>query len=398
MRERKNIQVEFISLIMGSGKTTVTIKEFNRLKDEKFLYVTPYLDEVDRIKKECVNFVSPSDTYGTKSMNLDALVSSGKRIATTHQLFTKLNKEDYSMFSDYTLVLDEVIAGVEPVGVSKSEVDRFIRDAGKGETIIINDDNSIEWIDDDYDGEFNDFKDDVKKGGVILVNNSAFVKEFPFHIFESFKKTSILTFFAEASTLFHYFLCKGVLPKIIFQHPSTEALRIAEFKKLITVYQGKHNFTSKGAKKGFALSKGWYTKATNDQLLNIENKCRSFFYHIKTPKEFNLFSTFKDYENRINTQRKLPEHLAITTRSTNEFKNNIALSYTVNRYISPVIKNYFIQKGVDFNEDLWSLSELLQVVWRLRIREGKQIYLHIPSKRMRDLFTNWLDGKQFKKT
>jgi len=386
--KKDRIEVEFITLIMGSGKTSVTIKEFNRLPDEKFLYVTPFIKETERITNECINFVYPTDAAGTKSMSFDKLVSSGKRIATTHELFLGLNKEDYSMFADYTLILDEVIAGVEDLKITKKDVGYLLDNPS---LVKFNDDNSVKWVDADYDGRFNDLKESVEKGGVVLVNNSAVAKEFPIEIFESFKKASVMTYHAEASLLYHYFLGKGIIPRIVYRDSKVEAQRITEFKKLITVYQGKHIY--KRIKP--TLSVSWYEKATTGQLNNIENKVRGFFNSIDVPKELTLFSTFADYEEKINVQRHLPEHIAHNTRATNEYREYIALSYTVNRRINPVIDRYFKQNGVViFNEDAWSLSELIQVIWRLRIREDKPIYVQILSKRMRDLFMDWLDNKR----
>ena len=44
------------------------------------------------------------------------------------------------------------------------------------------------------------------------------------------------------------------------------------------------------------------------------------------------------------------------------------------------------------NEDLWSLGELIQLIWRGCIRKDKPMNVYIPSKRMRSLLINWLNG------
>lgn len=43
-------------------------------------------------------------------------------------------------------------------------------------------------------------------------------------------------------------------------------------------------------------------------------------------------------------------------------------------------------------EDDYALSEMIQWVWRSAIRDGKEIWVYIPSRRMRELFQNWLNG------
>ena len=43
------------------------------------------------------------------------------------------------------------------------------------------------------------------------------------------------------------------------------------------------------------------------------------------------------------------------------------------------------------DQDGYALSEMLQWIWRSAIRDGKEINLYIPSKRMRTLLTDWID-------
>ena len=59
-------------------------------------------------------------------------------------------------------------------------------------------------------------------------------------------------------------------------------------------------------------------------------------------------------------------------------------------FLFPPIKRYFAENGIEADEGLFSLSEMVQWVWRSRIREGKPITLYVPSERMRGLFLDWL--------
>ena len=52
----KNPDVLIVDGIMGCGKTSAMINYINNAPDNvRFLYITPYLTEVERIKKECKN-------------------------------------------------------------------------------------------------------------------------------------------------------------------------------------------------------------------------------------------------------------------------------------------------------------------------------------------------------
>ena len=77
------------------------------------------------------------------------------------------------------------------------------------------------------------------------------------------------------------------------------------------------------------------------------------------------------------------------------FSTRNILIYLVDRYINPVLKNFINSKcqkmNIEFDENLYSLSELIQWIWRSQIRNSKPIYLYIASLRMFNLFNDWLN-------
>ena len=79
-------------------------------------------------------------------------------------------------------------------------------------------------------------------------------------------------------------------------------------------------------------------------------------------------------------------------RATNAYRRRDCLAYCVNIYYTPLQKNYFQEQGVEVREDMYALSEMIQWVWRSAIRDGMDIWIYIPSRRMRELFQNWLDS------
>ena len=83
-------------------------------------------------------------------------------------------------------------------------------------------------------------------------------------------------------------------------------------------------------------------------------------------------------------------------RASNEYRERTAVAYLVNKYFNPVIKNFFISKGIQVDEDGYALSEMLQFLWRSGIRDGKRITVYIPSKRMRNLLKKWIEEQKYK--
>ena len=71
---------------MGSGKTSAMLHKIKRDYGLRFIYVTPYLDEIDRIIDATQNFVQPKDIGNGKLDALHNLLVEGRNIATTHAL------------------------------------------------------------------------------------------------------------------------------------------------------------------------------------------------------------------------------------------------------------------------------------------------------------------------
>lgn len=59
--------------------------------------------------------------------------------------------------------------------------------------------------------------------------------------------------------------------------------------------------------------------------------------------------------------------------------------------MSPDIKQFVEHYRIEFDDDLFSLSALLQWIWRSRIRDGEPINIFIPSERMRNLLITWIE-------
>jgi hypothetical protein len=74
--------------------------------------------------------------------------------------------------------------------------------------------------------------------------------------------------------------------------------------------------------------------------------------------------------------------------------NTSHLAYIYNSYIHPEPYKYLLDRGTEFapDQDRYPLSELLQWVYRSRVRNNEPINLYIPSSRMRGLLLDWMSG------
>jgi hypothetical protein len=110
----------------------------------------------------------------------------------------------------------------------------------------------------------------------------------------------------------------------------------------------------------------------------------------KSKSQENMWTTYKEFQKSLKGKGYTKGFVPCNSRATNEYKGKKALAYIANRFTNPCIKQFFNANGVEIDEDKIALSELVQWIFRSAIRDGKEVYLYIPSKRMRSLLQNWL--------
>ncbi|MDD6144652.1 MAG: hypothetical protein PUD16_14335 [bacterium] len=192
--------IKIIDSIMGSGKTTWAISYMNAHPEERFLYVTPYLAEAERIQTACpaLDFVQPTEEI-SKSASLNMLMQDGRNIAITHELFSRMQMPptiqktitDYG----YTLILDEVLEVLMPIPVSKQDT-KMIFDTEK---IAVDEEGQVTWLDRDYKGEFVHLKRRADSHTLQWYKESIFLWSFPVKILKAFSNVFVLTFLFSGS-------------------------------------------------------------------------------------------------------------------------------------------------------------------------------------------------------
>lgn len=397
--------VKVCDVIMGAGKTESAITQMKQDKENRYIFITPYLEEVKRIKSSCSerHFKDPqSKSEGGKLENLHYLLSAKHNIASTHALFEAYNEETIGLIRDgeYKLVLDEVFQAVQIIKISPKDLQILKKDM-----IEVGEDYRVRWIKDDYDGRFNDWRDMCLTGNVLLYNDCLLLWEFPIEVFQAFKEIIILTYMFDSQVQKYYFDVNGVevqyigtihengvyhfsdtpmLPEYVKDLPAK--IHIVDDDKLNKIGDGRSS-----------LSSTWYGKARGAKgqphIKQLRNNLANLFKHkYNSASNRNLWTVFKDYQNLLKGKGYTKGFLSCNIRATNAYRNRDCLAYCVNVYYNPLLKNYFQEHGIEVYEDDYALSEMIQWVWRSAIRDGKEIWAYIPSRRMRELFQNWLNG------
>ena len=392
--------IYFCDEVMGSGKTTAAIKAINAAPaEQKFMFVTPYLSEVARIKEGCAEkeFCEPVEGFDCKTADLERLIDVQANIVTTHALFTMMPLEYLEKIREtgYVLFLDEALEPMEPL----TGIDPLDAEYATDKLIKINEDSSVEWIaSEKYHGPFTFLRNMCDKGylrGAVSEEGAAcFVHILPTAYFTSFEDVVIMTYLFSGQILKNYLNIEKLPYRRLFLNyeeqmfaSKREGTFRRDYRQLITILDNPR-MNAIGDKKT-ALSHSWY--ARND-LKQVSNNLNNFFKNMmKSPANSRLWTVFADCKEEVGGSRYSKSFLACNTRATNEYKDRTVLAYLVNRYRNPFFVRYFRYYGVETNNDIFALSEMLQWLWRSALRDGKHIILYIPSKRMRDLLKAWLD-------
>ena len=145
-------KITVIDSIMGSGKTSWAIQYMkNAPAYQKFLYITPFRDEVERVITSVGrDFKQPltDDKNDTKLEDIKRLISDGENIVSTHSLFRSIDNEvsDLLDMENYTLILDEVMDVIEQVEISKDDL-KMLSDNG---VIEVDSRGLVHWKQSDY--------------------------------------------------------------------------------------------------------------------------------------------------------------------------------------------------------------------------------------------------------
>lgn len=388
--------VTIIDSPCGRGKTTYAIKYINERPTDNFVYITPFLKEVERVIEQTnKRFVQPANVGNGKYESLVNLFNNNKDIVSTHSLFSKCSQsvaENIKM-GHYTLILDEVMSVVEVLNLKKSDIPTML----DAELVRIDEKtNKLIWLKSDYDGAYNEIKERCENNNIYVVSGVAIIWTFPVEIFEAFDNVIICTYMFDCQLQKYYYdmynvpytkksIVDGELVDYIEQKDNLDKLHILENNKINHVGDGKYD-----------LSKSWYEKHKGN-LKVLQNNIYNYIRHSaptlscsKVKSKDVIWTTFKDYKTKLSGKGYANAFIPCNSRATNEYMNSFVVVYPINIFVNPIVKQFFTNNGVEIDEDNYALSELIQFIYRSRIRQNEHIFCYIPSLRMRSLLYNYM--------
>lgn len=403
-----DLLVKVCDAIMGTGKSSAAITYMNEHPDKKFIYITPYLEEATRIATSCnkIQFFEPqkkTEFSGSKTLHTVDLVQRGENIATTHQAFRFYPQELLELVKEkhYVLIIDENVDVLETLDEDPSDIQMAI-DAG----YIQESRNGVyHLVKDVYAGKTHrDLFRILRTRDLIKVEGekkeSFFYWQLPPELITSFDEVFILTYLFNGQSLHHFLEMYEIPYEFIGIEKVDGIFRFSETSNYVPEYVSSlrdmihiidKDKLNKIGDDNFALSLSWFGKEQSD-IAKLKNNVYNFFRHLcSSDTEERMWSTYADAEYKLRGKGYSNGFIPFNKKATNSFRNKTAAAYCVNIFMNVGQKLFYQGNGVEVNEDDYALSIMVQWIWRSAIRDGKEIWIYIPSKRMRDLLINWIE-------
>ena len=395
----------------GSGKTSKMIRTLK--PDKLYLIVVSLLTEVKRVLEGTshLDFAEPVKTtkeLGTKRAALLELIVQEKSIVTTHQLYSDIGYLAAQGFlKNYNVIIDEVPGVINVVkSLSRRSVDEFYIDTGYLDvsvdgmcTVTPKWDSLIDVVSDTIDSRI---KQHAQAHNLFVCKQGTFITALPKVLFSECASMEVLTYKSKGSYFLKY-LEKMDLPYQLeiddeleadFKEKSQTLITFADTKALEEVNftytkQTKYSEKSKETKVVRSGLKNWRARHVKDvPLENIMVTCAEANWRDS--------KAFKSGKLKLRGFAKTTglgkvNWVANQTRGTNDYSHCSHLVYLYDKHPMPPITQWLGCPTKEFR-DAYGLTELIQWIWRSRIRNGEPITLYLPSPRMKRLLLDWLNS------
>ena len=400
--------IKIIDKPCGSGKTTTMINGFNI--NDKYLVIVPLLSEVERVIEQSkeVPFVQPhanDNEAGTKFASLEEQLLLGCNIVSTHKMYENLVPvAKAGLLDDYHIIIDEVPDIVHPIASkSSTSIQEFYVASGyvgvdEVSGLIKPTQKWIEQQEQVSDTLSPEILTAAMSGCLYLQDNKMFIWALPSSILQAGRSLTVLTYKSEGSMFLSY-LRKLQLPYEVEEDEDLEAQFLQKAASLITVKDipalSKHKLSYTGQQKGQKLAK--YVSSLNNSLKNLKARklngvdVENILITCKKDAWIEASNDNKTKAGVFAKNSRLSEATwaANTTRGTNDYAHCSHLIYLYDQHPNQYLTRWLGDSSKEFT-DQYALTELIQWVWRSRIRKGEPITLYLPCPRMRKLFEEWL--------
>ena len=419
--------ITVIDALMGTGKSSWAIQWMKEHKEERIIYVTPYRDEIKRVRDAigCKSYTPTNKGKGHRKIDdlKELLEKQANIIVCTHALFLMFNEEikELILEGEYTIILDEVVDAMREYKSKRSQeydeddyeydddTDNFKVSLNR-DMFSIDSDRYVHWTGFDLDAlevkhpYYREMRELALQHRLVSYNGRL-IWMYPPEIFRECKQMYILTYMFEASIMRYYFDYKKIdYCRMSVDYINGAYMLVDYFRPDTSIFAPMINIVSNNDFRNNphfdykSLSSSWFDKAKNNssrqaQLRTLKNNMRNLLmnrWKVKSSNSNVIWTTLKKAKNKITPRGYKDSFVSINLRATNNYRQARYIIYAVNINPNGIVKGFLASKGISIDSDSYALSEMLQFIWRTRIRDGESIDIYIPSPRMTKLLCCWL--------
>jgi len=398
----------------GLGKTNALVSILEARPDLLVLVVVQTLSEVDRIissvpKGRIYAPEGPGSLHKTKGEQLEPLVCEGRSIVITHKLYERAGiLANQGAFSRYQVIIDEVPNAVsvsdlvlDPVSFKEFYVGPgycHIEQGGRA---------SMTNKGEEEEARLKTALDErlisnIRSGRLYYDGKKHFIQTIPTSLFTHADSVTVLTFLSEGS-LFLKFLEKHQIDYRVlrsskcnqeFQQRARDNLRIHRMPSLDKVsfgYSKQTSYKPKSKEVGSirnALKNLKQRDLAGVDLKNLIITCAKQNWFHRSGSSYNEAkpSLFSIDSRMFKGANWLPN----TTRGTNDYLHCTHAIYLYEQNANPILLNWLDANDTQFKSD-YALTEMVQWLWRSRVRRNEPVDVYMPSKKMRGIIEKWME-------
>ena len=420
-------KVEILDSIMGSNKTNRVLDWIDSNPNERYLYISPLLSEVDNTSRLATNlkhvsFEFPStDEYDTKTDDLLSKLEVGANISCTHSLYLSMTEKHLDLIEkfEYIVIIDEEVGVIDAFKTYSTDDLAYLN--SNGDIEISDEDGMISWVGAELGkkAKYKQFYNLCKAKAVYATKRSdtMLVTQMPVELFTRAKRVIIMTYMFNGNVLDNFLKLKKVevVPFTEVQPTQIDKQEIRELidlkpldRKLLKLSMSVYGY-DKMDKKGFDLISN-YIRSTG---LSVGAKAIDTMYTLPkavspvevksgkrvAPRGYLTYKTEVLDEDGVvvldgKGKPKTEDNycwLHSGCRATNKYAYKWYLVHCYDRHPNLSVETYLKEYGCPVDKNVFALSEMLQWIWRSRIRKGEGIVIAIPNTRMHNLFLDWLN-------
>ena len=110
---------------------------------------------------------------------------------------------------------------------------------------------------------------------------------------------------------------------------------------------------------------------------------------MRSGSETNLWTTYYDCKDLIKTKGYATGFTRLNEYTAGSYPEKVNLAYVANIYCPAILQKY------NLTDDQYALYNLLRFMFKSGLYYGKEIYIYIPSLRMRELLKTWINTQEY---